>query len=500
MGARAPTVAFRTLGCRLNQAETDLMAEDLLALGFQVVAEGEDPDVVVVNTCTVTHEATRGSRHEARAAAQRSPGALVVVAGCYAVAEPEEAAAVEGVGMVAGNDEKDRIAGLIAARLGLDRPATVPSPVRGLMQIGSRPAWAPAEAAPDGPSLPGFPGAAPAPHGPPLPGFRDVRGAVPAPHGPPLRGFPGADRTRVNLKVQTGCDEHCTFCIIPATRGPLRSLPMGDLLERARRKAGEGTRELVLTGVHLGKYGWDVGRPDEALVRLLEGLLEIDGLARIRLSSILCRHLTPAVVGLFASEPRLCRFFHVPLQAGADRVLERMHRPYRVAEYLDAVERVKQDVPGAGIATDVIVGFPGETPEEFEQTLEVVERVGFLKVHAFRYSPRAGTPSASWPEQVSEQEKKRRSRELIAAANRTREAYHRRQVGLLREVLVESRSDRGLLNGTTDDFVRVSFEAPPVAEALIGNLALVRVEEATPSGVRGRFETAVGWEEANPRQ
>jgi threonylcarbamoyladenosine tRNA methylthiotransferase MtaB len=480
MGARAPTVAFRTLGCRLNQAETDLMAEDLLALGFQVVGEGEDPDVVVVNTCTVTHEATRGSRHEARAAAQRSPEALVVVAGCYAVAEPEEARAIEGVGMVAGNDEKERIAELIATRLRLGQkgrmgtagePGGAPGTMRGLMQIGPRPAWAPALPRPD--------------------------------EAPPRRGFPGADRTRVNLKVQTGCDEHCTFCIIPTTRGSLRSLPLGDLLERARRKVAEGTRELVLTGVHLGKYGWDVGRPDEALVRLLEGLLEIDGLARIRLSSILCRHLTPAVVGLFAAERRLCRFFHVPLQAGADRVLERMHRPYRVGEYLDAAERVKRNVPGAGIATDAIVGFPGETAEEFEQTLAVVERVGFLKVHAFRYSPRAGTPSASWPDQVPEQEKKRRSRELIAAANRTREAYHRRQVGLCREVLVESRSAGGELNGTTDDFVRVSFEPPPDAsgaEELVGNLALVRVDQARTSGVRGTFERAVDWGEADPRR
>jgi threonylcarbamoyladenosine tRNA methylthiotransferase MtaB len=469
MGARAPTVAFRTLGCRLNQAETDLMAEDLLALGFRVVGEAEDPDVVVVNTCTVTHEATRGSRHKARAAVQRSPDALVVVAGCYAVAEPEEAAAIEGVGMVAGNDEKDQIARLIATRLGAGGPAGTTGPKGTLVQIGPRPAWAPAR---------------------------------PAPHEGPLRGFPGADRTRVNLKVQTGCDEHCTFCIIPSTRGPLRSLPLDGLLERARRKAAEGTRELVLTGVHLGKYGWDAGRPDEALVRLLEGLLGIDGLARIRLSSILCRHLTPAVVGLFAAEPRLCRFFHVPLQAGADRVLERMHRPYRVAEYLEAVERVVQEMPGAGIATDAIVGFPGETPREFEQTLEVVERVGFLKVHAFRYSPRAGTPSATWPDQVPEQEKKRRSRELIALANRTREAYHRRQVGLQREVLVESRSDGGVLNGSTDDFVRVSFEAlgAPSPEELVGNLALVRVEEARLSGVRGTFERAVGWGEADPRR
>jgi threonylcarbamoyladenosine tRNA methylthiotransferase MtaB len=292
------------------------MAEDLLARGFRVVGEGEDPDVVVINTCTVTHEATRGSRHEARAAAARAPGALVVVAGCYAVAEPEEAAAIDGVGLVASNDDKERLAGLIAERLGRTTHPAVPGPA--LLQIGRRPGSVPAA----------------------------LHGAGPEPEA--QRGFPGADRTRVNLKVQTGCDEFCTFCIIPRTRGPLRSLPQDDLLARARQKAAAGTRELVLTGVHLGKYGWDTGRPDVALVRLLEGMLAIDGLARIRLSSILCRHLTPAVVRLFATEPRLCRFFHVPLQAGDDRVLERMHRPYRIAEYLEAIDRVEAEVPGAG--------------------------------------------------------------------------------------------------------------------------------------------------------
>ena len=440
------------------------MAEDLLARGFRVVGEGEDPDVVVINTCTVTHEATRGSRHEARAAVARAPGALVVVAGCYAVAEPEEAAAIEGVGLVAGNDDKERLAGLIAERLGRGVRAGP-----GLLQIGRRPGWAPA-------------------------------GPVPAPAPDAPRGFPGADRTRVNLKVQTGCDEFCTFCIIPRTRGPLRSLPLDELLARARQKAAAGTRELVLTGVHLGKYGWDTGRPDVALVRLLEGMLAIDGLARIRLSSILCRHLTPAVIGLFAAEPRLCRFFHVPLQAGDDRVLERMHRPYRIAEYLEAIDRVTAEVPGAGIATDAIVGFPGETAEEFDRTVDVVERVGFLKVHAFRYSARAGTPSASWPDQVPEPEKKRRSKALIAAANRTRRGCHDRQVGRLREVLVESRSDGGTMVGTTDDFVRVSFPAPVEGARLVGNLALVRVTEAGQSGVAGAFQRAVAWEEADPRR
>ncbi|MCA1839532.1 MAG: tRNA (N(6)-L-threonylcarbamoyladenosine(37)-C(2))-methylthiotransferase MtaB, partial [Actinobacteria bacterium] len=403
-----PKVAFKTLGCRLNQAETDLIAEDLMRLGFDVVGESDSPDVVIVNTCTVTQEATRGSRKTATRAAEVNPEALVVVAGCYAVAEANEARGLAGVGLVATNEDKEHLAKMIADRLGI-APATASRPV---IQLGK-------------PS-----------------------------------GFPGADRTRVNLKVQTGCDEWCSFCIIPTTRGDLHSYDLNELLERARRKADEGTKELVLTGVHLGKYGWDDARPDDALVELLECLLQIDGLNRIRLSSILCRHLTDRVVGLIASEEKLCRFLHVPLQAGHDRILEAMNRPYRIGEYIETIEMLKERIPGLGLSTDVIVGFPTETEEEFEATMQVSQHARFLKMHVFRYSARPGTPSATMAGQVPEEIKKNRSKRLIALGNRMREEYHASQVGLVREVLVENRSDSGELAGHTDDFVMVRFDGP----------------------------------------
>ncbi|MEO7803592.1 MAG: tRNA (N(6)-L-threonylcarbamoyladenosine(37)-C(2))-methylthiotransferase MtaB [Actinomycetota bacterium] len=421
-----PKVAFRTLGCRLNQAETDVIAEDLLGLGFEVVSESDDPDVIVVNTCTVTQEATRGSRKVSARAALDHPDSVVVVAGCYAVAEPEEAAAIPGVGMVATNDDKERLAQMIASRLGY-KPLTV-------IPLSKK------------------------------------------------HGFPGADRSRVNLKVQTGCDEFCTFCIIPYTRGPLHSYPTDDLLKRAKAKVAEGARELVLTGVHLGKYGWDIDRPDDALVELLEGLLAIDGLWRIRLSSILSQHLTPRIVDLLATEARLCRFLHIPLQSGDDEVLERMNRPYRMADYRGAVERVKSSIPGVGLSTDVIVGFPGESAEQFQRTLDVVEEVGYMKLHVFRYSPRPGTPSASFAEQIPDVEKKARSKRLIALGNQLRAEFHSDQLDKVHEVLVEEKLDSGDLVGHTDNFIKVRFDGPSAA---IDNLVEVYATELCSDGVRG---------------
>lgn len=433
------TVAFRTLGCRLNQAETDQMAEDLMQLGFEVVPESSDPDVVVINTCTVTQEATRTSRRMSRNAIRDHPDALVVVAGCYAVAEPQEAASIEGVGLIASNEDKERLAQIIGERLGVD---TAP---QNLLQIRPR----------------------------------------------PLHG-----RTRTNLKVQTGCDEFCTFCIIPHTRGSLRSYPLENLLDGARRKVEDGARELVLTGVHLGKYGWDTGDPDDALIALLEGLLEIAGLVRIRLSSILSRHVSPRLVGLMAAEPRLCRFLHIPLQSGDDSVLERMNRPYRIGEYLEVVDLVKSEIPEIGLTTDVIVGFPGETNEQFQRTLEVVDHVRYLKLHVFRYSARPGTPSASFPDQVDEPEKRRRSKELISLGNSLREEFHATQVGREVEVFVEETFDSGDVAGHTDNFVRVRFPAPP---ALAERLALVSVESASVESVTGRLVRPVAFADAHPR-
>ncbi len=421
--APAPKVAFKTLGCRLNQAESEQALEALGARGFDLAHAGEQPDVVVINTCTVTAESTASSRRLIRKTAEAHPGATVVVTGCYAVAEPEEARAIPGVDLVVGNDHKDRLAALVTA---------VPAVRR--LPLVMRPA--------------------------------------------PLERL----RTRVAIKAQTGCDEWCTFCIIPRTRGPLRSYPEDQVVADVRRQVERGVREVVLTGVHLGKYGEDRGER-EALARLVDRLTAIDGLLRLRLSSVLPVQVTPALVERVRDDPKVCRHLHVPLQAGDDEVLARMHRPYRIAEFLDRVEHAKAEVPGLGLSTDVIVGFPGETRAQFAATMAVVERVGFSKLHVFRYSQRPDTPAAVMPDQVPVAEKKTRARELIALGAELRRRFHEDHVGRPLQVLVEA-ADEGLAEGTSDNYVKVRF---PGGAELVDRVVTVRGLRADAEGMEAEL-------------
>jgi threonylcarbamoyladenosine tRNA methylthiotransferase MtaB len=427
----SPKVAFTTLGCRLNQAESDAMAEDLAQRGFVESVPGEAPDVVVVNTCTVTREATKASRSALRRAARSHPGAVLVAIGCYAVSDPDEVAAIDGVDVVLGNDDKERLAAALSER----------APTAPLLELGFR--------------------------------------RAPRPAG----------RVRANLKVQTGCDEWCTFCIIPTTRGPLRSRPEDALVAEARGRVEAGARELVLTGVHLGKYAYDRGGNESDLVLLLRRLLEIDGVLRVRLSSVLSRHLTPELVDYMASEPRLCRHLHVPLQAGDDGVLEAMHRPYDIEEYVASVQRARAAVPGLALATDVIVGFPGESERAFQATLEVVDEVQFSKLHVFRYSARPGTAAAGMSGEISPEVKRERSKRLIDLGNEIRARFLQEHLGPALGVLVEDEravDGRGVCSGQTDDYVRVWFEG----SGLLGAVARVRGARIRADGIEGRLEHA----------
>jgi threonylcarbamoyladenosine tRNA methylthiotransferase MtaB len=361
-----------------------------------------------------------------RRAVKNHPAARVVVVGCYAVSNPEEIESIDGVDVIAGNDDKEHIAEILDAAA-----ATKP-----LLQIGS----------------------------------------PRAPLSPP--------KVRANLKAQTGCDEWCSFCIIPKTRGPLRSMDEEALVAEARARAAAGTRELVLTGVHLGKYTYDHGGDERSLIRLFTRLLEIDGVCRLRLSSILSRHLTPELVDFVAQEPRMCRYLHVPLQSGDDGVLRDMNRPYQIGDYVDAVERAAAAIPGLALATDIIVGFPTESDGAFTATLDVVARLRFSKLHVFRYSPRPDTAAAALPDAVSSDVKKARSKRLIDLGNAIRrdflEAHLRRPLKVLVEDEREIDGVR-VCSGQTDDFVRVWFEG----EGLMGSLVTVQGREIRADGIRG---------------
>jgi threonylcarbamoyladenosine tRNA methylthiotransferase MtaB len=423
---RMERVAFTTLGCRLNQAESDAMAEDLTTQGIEIAAPGESPDMVVVNTCTVTREATKASRQAIRRAVKHNPDAKVVVIGCYAVSNPDEIEAIEGVDAILSNDDKESFLEALAER---------PAP---LLQVGMR--------------------------------------------GKSVRSLPY--RVRANLKAQTGCDEWCSFCIIPTTRGPLRSLEEDGLIAEARAKVAAGAREIVLTGVHLGKYRYEQGGDERDLIRLMQRILDIDGVWRLRLSSILSQHLTDEVVDFIAADPRICRFLHVPLQAGDDEVLTAMNRPYDIGGYMESVQRATSRIEGLALATDIIVGFPGESEAAFQRTMDVVREVRFSKLHVFRYSERPDTAAVAMRQhEVPSDVKRDRSKRLIRLGHEIRAKFLADHIGHSLEVLVEEeRSVDGVTvsSGQTTDFIRVWFERNG-DESLLGRMATVE-------GVRPRAD------------
>jgi threonylcarbamoyladenosine tRNA methylthiotransferase MtaB len=428
-----PKVSFTTLGCRLNQAESDSMAEELAASGFEQAGGDENPDLVVVNTCTVTREATKASRSAIRRSVRNHPDAKVVVIGCYAVSNPEEVSAIEGVDSILSNDDKEAFVQALTKQ-----QSTAP-----LLQIG----------------MPTRSGA---------------------------RTAPAPPRVRANLKVQTGCDEWCTFCIIPTTRGPLRSLDEGSLVKEAESRAAAGARELVLTGVHLGKYFYDRGGNERDLIRLLKKLLAIPGVLRLRLSSILSQHLTEELIAFIAGEPRVCRHLHVPLQSGDDGILKAMHRPYSADEFVASVKAAQAMIPGLALATDIIVGFPGETEEAFGATMDVVREIRFSKLHVFRYSARPDTPAATMTDEVHPDDKKARSKRLIALGNEIRSRFLEDHLGPPLEVLVEDeRIVEGVpvSSGQTSDYVRVWFEG----STGLGTMPAVQGVRTRADGIEARI-------------
>ncbi len=432
-------VAFTTLGCRLNQAESDSMAEDLATQGIEIAAPDDSPDMVVINTCTVTREATKASRQAIRKAVKRNPDAKVVVIGCYAVSNPEEIEAIEGVDAILSNDDKESF---------LEALGEQPEP---LLQIGMR-----------GSSV----------------------------CGPRKRSLPY--RVRANLKAQTGCDEWCSFCIIPRTRGPLRSIEEDGLIQEARAKVDAGAREIVLTGVHLGKYRFDRGGDERDLIRLMQRLLDIDGVWRLRLSSILSQHLTDEVVDFIAAEPRVCRFLHVPLQAGDDEVLTAMNRPYDIRGYVESIKRATNRIEGLALATDIIVGFPGESEEAFERTMEVVREVRFSKLHVFRYSERPDTAAVAMGDrEVPGDVKRDRSKRLIRLGKEIRSQFLQDHIDRPFEVLVEEErvvDGVAVSSGQTSDFVRVWFERLG-EESLLGQMATVEGVRVRADGLEARLPT-----------
>jgi threonylcarbamoyladenosine tRNA methylthiotransferase MtaB len=438
----APAVGFVTLGCRLNQVDTQQMQALLEARGFRTAAPTTEADVVVINTCAVTARAEVSDRQAIRRAARGHPGARVVVTGCWAQTSPAAVAALGGVDLVVGNADKARLPDLLAGLLAAPRQAP-------RIEVG------------------------------------DVRAAGLASIAPASHP---TGRARAFLKVQDGCQHRCAFCIVPLARGASRSLEPSIVEEHARRLVELGHPEIVLTGVDLGHYGADL-RPRASLAALLRRLVQVRGLRWLRLSSVLPSYFTGELLELVTSAPAIAPHFHVPLQSGSDRVLRAMRRPYTTTIYRRVVERLAGAIPRLGLGADVIVGFPGETEEDFAATLELIEALPFSYLHVFPYSPRRGTSAATLPGRLPSRTVAERARRLREVDAGQRRRFQQTLVGRTEDVLVLEARDRegGDLTGLTGNYVEVIFPGP---DHLRRGLARVRVTAADGTAARGVLQAA----------
>ena len=424
--------AFMTLGCKVNQFETETMEGLFRVRGYDIVPFEERADVYVINTCSVTHLSDRKSRQLIRRAARTNPAACIAVTGCYAQVAPEEIRALDGVRVVIGTKERARIVDYVEASLRADTGAF--GTITDIMQARV---------------------------------FEDI----------PLHALP--HRTRAFLKIEDGCQNFCTFCIIPYARGPVKSRELSAVAREMRLLVDAGFHEVVLTGIHLGAYGIDLAeRP--TLADACRTALAERGLRRLRLGSLESVELSADLLELMRTEPRFAAHLHLPLQAGSDAVLRAMNRHYTTAQFAQLVMEVRAAVPGVAISTDIIVGFPGETEADFAAGMDFVRRMGFARMHVFPYSARRGTPAARRTDQVPPMVRKERAARMQALAEELAEAYHRSLLGSVAEVLFETQED-GVTDGLTETYVRVYTDAPVTR----GEIAPVRLMHIYKDGVWG---------------
>lgn len=436
-------IAFATVGCRLNQFETDALRGKAQTEAYEIVPFDAMADAYVINTCTITTEADADSRQLVRQAVRRNPSAVVAVTGCYAQAAPAAVAAIPGVDLVLGNAEKAHLLSHLTGT-GKNGGARV--------LVGE---------------------------------VKDHRRVDD--YGPGI----DSDRTRAFLKVQDGCNYRCSFCIVPAVRGPNRSQRPEVILNEIRRLHAAGFPEVVLTGIHLGTYGRDL-LPPTSLARLCDQVAQLPECPRIRLSSLDPHEVKPELIRLLATSPRFCRHLHLPLQSGDEGILRRMRRGHTAAQFQELVNRLTAEVPGIAVSGDVIVGFPGEDDRAFQNTYDLLDALPIAGMHIFTYSRRPGTDAAGYPDQVPKAVKAERSRALRALVTRKAQAFRRQFVGeTLNVVVLDRDGPDGLLEGLSDNYLRVWFSGDP---ALRGRVAQVRVEQVTARGLRGsRSRSTAAW-------
>lgn len=437
---RTKTVSLNTLGCKVNHYETEAIWQLFKEEGYERTEFDRQADVYVINTCTVTNTGDKKSRQVIRRAIRQNPDAVICVTGCYAQTSPAEIMAIPGVDIVVGTQDRTKLLGYI------DQYLTERQPINAVRNIMKNRVYEELD----------------------VPAF--------------------TDRTRASLKIQEGCNNFCTFCIIPWARGLMRSRDPQEVLNQAQQLVEAGYLEIVLTGIHTGGYGQDL--KDYNLAQLLRDLeANVKGLKRLRISSIEASQLTDEVIEVLRESNIVVNHLHIPIQSGSDTVLKRMRRKYTMEFFGERLTKLHEALPDLAVTSDVIVGFPGETEEEFMETYNFIRDHKFSELHVFPFSPRTGTPAARMEDQIDEDIKNERVHRLIALNDQLAKEYASRFEDQVLEVIPEEfvhdgSDEAGLLTGYTDNYLKVVFEGP---ESLIGQLVKVKITQAGYPHSKGQF-------------
>lgn len=428
-------VSFITLGCKVNQYDSDAMRTLFVKNGYRQAGEDENADVYVINTCSVTSIGDRKSRQMVRRIRRSHPDAIIAVAGCYAQLAPEVFEKMGDVDVIVGVHNRSHIVDYVEEA----KKRTDHKPLNETVDIMKVKTF-------ENMSV-------------------DVTGEV---------------KTRAFVKVQEGCDNYCTFCIIPYARGKLKSRLQKDAVEEIKKLVSQGYREVVLTGIHLGNYGKDL-HDGTSLATLVAELVKIPDLLRIRLGSVESVELSEELISIIKNEPKVCRHLHLPIQSGSDAVLKGMNRHYRLPQFKALIRELREKVPGIALTTDLIVGFPGETEENFLETLDTLKELKFSGIHVFPYSRRTGTPAATYPNQVTNEVKKERVHRVQELEKEISLEYRSQFMGKVVHVLAEEVKN-GYFEGLTGEYIRVSIKDSHIER---GHMYPVRIDMVTEDGLAG---------------
>lgn len=419
-------VAFHTLGCKLNFAETSTISRSFPEELFERVPAGTKADIYVINTCTVTEAADRKCRQAIRKFINKSPEAIIAVVGCYPQIRPGEVSAIHGVDLVLGTNEKFDVAGYLSALVKKQNA--------------------------------------------------EIHSCALSPSDTFIPSYSAGDRTRSFLKIQDGCDYGCAYCTVPLARGGNRNPAINSLTTDAVSLAGRGVKEIVITGVNIGSFGKTTG---QSFAELLQELVKVQGIERYRISSIEPNLLTDEILSIIAGNKKILPHFHIPLQSGNNKILQLMRRRYTRELFTNRVTAIKEILPGAGIGADVIAGFPGESESDFEETFNFLGNTPLSYLHVFPYSERPGTVAASMPGKVAGEEKERRCKKLISLSASKNQEFFRQNIGLTEEVLFEKLRSGGMITGFTGNYIRAEY---PWQAKLVGQIRKVMMNGISPTG------------------